>query len=100
MGLLADDDRRRVIAALVLGAADTDAVRQVAGLDARAAGKALQRLLDAEVIATDKERGSELQLREPPVRARIRAVLPLGDEVRVRVESADPVERRVTLVPL
>ena len=50
MGLLADDDRRRVIAALVLGAADTDAVRQVAGLDARAAGKALQRLLDAGLV--------------------------------------------------
>jgi hypothetical protein len=50
VGLLADDDRRRVIAALVLGASDTDAVRQAAGLDARAAGKALQRLLDAGLV--------------------------------------------------
>ena len=50
VGLLADDDRRRVIAALVLGASDTDAVRQASGLNARAAGKALQRLLDAGLV--------------------------------------------------
>lgn len=50
MGLLADDDRRRVIAALVLGASDTDGVREAAGLDARAAGKALQRLIDTGLV--------------------------------------------------
>jgi hypothetical protein len=50
VGLLADDDRRRVFAALVLGASNADAVRQVAGLDARAAGRALQRLVDAGLV--------------------------------------------------
>jgi hypothetical protein len=50
VGLLADDDRRRVFAALVLGASNTDAVRRAAGLDARAAGRALQRLVDAGLV--------------------------------------------------
>jgi hypothetical protein len=49
-GLLADDDRRRVFAALVLGASDDGAVRTLAALDARAAGKALQRLTDAGLV--------------------------------------------------
>jgi hypothetical protein len=54
VGLLADDDRRRVLAALILDAADTDAVRKASGLGARAAGRALQRLVDAGlVIRTD-----------------------------------------------
>ena len=50
VGLLADDDRRRVFAALVLGASDADEVRRMAGLDARAAGRALQRLIDAALV--------------------------------------------------
>jgi hypothetical protein len=50
VGLLADDDRRRVFAALVLGANDADAVRRDTGMDARAAGRALQRLVDAGLV--------------------------------------------------
>ncbi len=50
VGLLADDDRRRVFAALVLGADDADAVRVQSGLDARAAGRALQRLVDSGLV--------------------------------------------------
>jgi hypothetical protein len=50
VGLLADDDRRAVFAALVLGAADAEAVRRATGLDARAAGRALQRLVDAGLV--------------------------------------------------
>jgi DNA-binding transcriptional ArsR family regulator len=50
VGLLADEDRRRVFAALVLGAANTDEVRARSGLDARAAGRALQRLVDAGLV--------------------------------------------------
>ena len=50
VGLLADDDRRRVFAALVLGAGDTDAIRRATGLDARAVGRALQRLTDAGLV--------------------------------------------------
>ena len=50
VGLLADDDRRRVFAALVLGADDAAAVRVQSGLDARPAGRALQRLVDAGLV--------------------------------------------------
>jgi hypothetical protein len=50
VGLLADDDRRRAVAALVLGADSDDDVRRSSGLDARAAGKAVQRLIDAGLV--------------------------------------------------
>jgi hypothetical protein len=50
VGLLADDDRRRVFAALVLGATDAASVRERSGLDARAAGRALQRFVDAGLV--------------------------------------------------
>jgi hypothetical protein len=54
VGLLADEDRRRVFAALALGAENADEVRHATGLDARAAGRALQRLVDAGlVVRTD-----------------------------------------------
>lgn len=56
--------------------------------------------LDAEVVALDGERGSSLQILEPPVRARVRASLPLGTAVRVRVVAADPVARKVDLEPV
>jgi hypothetical protein len=50
VGLLADDDRRAVFAVLVLGASDRSAVQRASGLDARAAGRALQRLVDAGLV--------------------------------------------------
>ena len=50
VGLLADGDRRAIFAALVLGAADAETARRDAGLDARAAGRALQRLVDAGLV--------------------------------------------------
>jgi hypothetical protein len=49
-GLLADGDRRRVFAALVLGASSDAEIRRAAGLDARRAGRALQRLTDAGLV--------------------------------------------------
>jgi exoribonuclease R len=53
--------------------------------------------LDAVVVGTDPERGSDLQLLDPPVRARVAEPLALGAEVRVRVESADPAARHIQL---
>ena len=50
VGLLADEERRRVFAALVLGASDTESVRRGSGLDVRAAGRALQRLVDNGLV--------------------------------------------------
>ncbi len=51
VGLLADEDRRTVFAALVLGASDIESVRHRAGLDLRAVVKALQRLVDVGLVA-------------------------------------------------
>jgi hypothetical protein len=47
VGLLADDDRRRAFAALVLGASTLDAVKADTGLETRAVARAVQRLVDA-----------------------------------------------------
>jgi hypothetical protein len=50
VGLLADDARRRVVAALVLGAHDVGSVRAATGLDARTTTRALRRLDDAGLV--------------------------------------------------
>jgi hypothetical protein len=49
-GLLADDGRRRVAAALVLGAATVDEVRAATGLAAREVVEALARLVAGELV--------------------------------------------------
>jgi hypothetical protein len=57
VGLLADGDRRRVLAALVLGASTVDEVRGATGLPLRAVVTALGRLVDGElVVRTDEGR--------------------------------------------
>jgi hypothetical protein len=50
VGLLADDDRRRTFAALVLGASSIDEVRAATGLSVRDAATALQRLVDGGLV--------------------------------------------------
>ena len=50
VGLLADDDRRAVFAALVLGATDLPSVRAQTGLELRAAAKAVQRFVDVGLV--------------------------------------------------
>jgi hypothetical protein len=75
VGLLADDDRRRVFAALVLGASDADAVRKEAGLDARAAGKALQRMTDAGLVLRSDDGTLHLIAEAFAVAARAEAAL-------------------------
>jgi exoribonuclease R len=59
----------------------------------------LGRELDAVVVGVD-ERGSALQVLDPPVRARTSVPLDLGAAVRVRVAAADPLARTVDLVPV
>lgn len=49
-GLLADDERRRVFAALVLGAGTAHEVRQATGLALRTVAAALARLVDGELV--------------------------------------------------
>ncbi|GAC1332906.1 MAG: hypothetical protein NVSMB13_21680 [Mycobacteriales bacterium] len=54
LGLLAEDDRQRVFAALVLGAVSTAEVRAATGLSQRAALKALNRLVAGGLVEAGK----------------------------------------------
>jgi hypothetical protein len=55
VGLLAEAGRRAVVAALVLGADDAASVRTATGLDARAAARAVNRLVDAGLVERTDE---------------------------------------------
>jgi hypothetical protein len=57
VALLADDARRRVVAALVLGASTVEEVKAATGLGARAVVTALGRLVDGELVVRDDEGG-------------------------------------------
>jgi hypothetical protein len=50
VGLLADDDRLRVVAAVALGARTVDAIAEHTALDLRAVHKALERLVAAGLV--------------------------------------------------
>jgi hypothetical protein len=76
LGLLADDDRLKVVAALALGATTTAAVREVTGLDARTVGRAVARLDDAGLVAHD---GDAVRLDLTPLREAARATAPPED---------------------
>ena len=54
VGLLADGDRLRVFAAVVLGHESVADIREVTGLDARAVGAALVRLVQGGLLSEDK----------------------------------------------
>jgi hypothetical protein len=49
-GLLADETRRRVVAALVLGSSTVEELRRATGLGTRAVATALGRLVDGELV--------------------------------------------------
>lgn len=55
VGLLADADRRRVVAAMILGASTSDDIGRTAGLDARAVATALHRLTERGLVLRDGE---------------------------------------------
>jgi hypothetical protein len=59
-GLLADDHRRAVVAALVLGASTVADVVQVTGLSGRSAATALARLVDGELVVRGDDGGHVL----------------------------------------
>ena len=71
-GLLADDDRRRVVAALVLGALTVEEVRSATGLGTRPVVEALARLEQAELVLRDND-GTYLLLGEAFRRAAVAA---------------------------
>jgi hypothetical protein len=71
-GLLADDGRRRVVAALVLGAATVGEVRSATGLTTREVAEALARLVGGELVERADD-GRHLLLGEAFRRAAIAA---------------------------
>jgi hypothetical protein len=72
VGLLADDDRRRVFAALVLGASTPEQVRADTGLGARRTATALARLVAGELVVRGDE-GDHLVLGQAFRRAAVAA---------------------------
>ncbi|MEM8903233.1 MAG: DUF2087 domain-containing protein [Actinomycetota bacterium] len=98
--LLAEPDRRRVVAALVLGAADLDAVVDATGLDRRAAVDAVWRLRDAGLVIDDGEGGIWL-IEEAFARA-AKASAPPADQVDDGVDRslrAFVRDGRITSIP-
>ena len=55
VGLLAEPERRKVAAALILGAAKVQDIKGLTGLDARAVVTALTRLTDAELVVKSED---------------------------------------------
>lgn len=53
----------------------------------------------AATVVRVSERGSEVQLRQPPVAARLAADLPLGTEVPLRLDAVDTEARTITFTP-
>jgi hypothetical protein len=105
VGLLADPDRLRVVAALVLGAVTTSEVAAAAGLDVRAAVTALGRLADRGLVDQDRH---GWRLAEEELRASARAAAVAGapeDEhggapaEAARVLRAFVQGRRLTAIP-
>lgn len=104
VALLADGDRLRVVAALVLGRTTVDEVRDATGLDVRRTMKALSRLVDGGLVESDK---AGYRLLEEEIRSVARAAAPVEpdehadepDAERARVLRAFVKEGRLRSIP-
>jgi hypothetical protein len=105
VGLLAEGDRLRCVAALALGASTVHEVAAAADLDVRRAGRALSRLVDGGLVESDR---LGYRLLEEEVRASARAAAaaaPAGDEhggappAVARVLRAFVKQGRLTSIP-
>ncbi len=90
VGLLAEDDRRAVVAALVLGAADLDQVVHMTGLGLREAADALGRLIDAGLVEEPAQpaRPATLQLSADAFATAARTAA--GETTTPRPDADDP----------
>jgi hypothetical protein len=105
VGLLADDDRRRVAAALELGATTIDEVIAATGLDAARAARAAGRLAESGLVIQDQGSlyvlGAAFQLA-----ARVALARPRSDEhadlpaEQRKVMDAFVTEGRLTSIPV
>jgi hypothetical protein len=92
VGLLADDDRRRVFAALTLGSTGLDGIVDVSGLPVDRAARALGRLVDSGLVVAGRD-GSLVLLGAAFQRAaRVARARPRRDE-----HADEPGERRKVL---
>lgn len=105
VGLLADGDRLRAVAALVLGATTTEEVVAASGLDLRSAVTALGRLADRGLVDRDEHgwRLAEEELRAS-ARASAAVVAPGEEHGDVSAEAARVLrafvkDRRLTSIP-
>lgn len=92
VGLLAEGDRLRVVAALVLGATSAADVARVAGVDARRGGRALARLVDGGLVESD---GHGYRLLEEEIRLSARAAAAAGAPAVDEHEGVAPEAARV-----
>jgi hypothetical protein len=104
-GLLAEPDRRRVIAALVLDARSLGEVEQMSGLSTPRAGKALARLHDAGLVIWGDDGSLHLLAEAFSLAARSAAPRPqtgISDGPRevTRVLNAFVREGRITAIPM
>ena len=105
VGLLAEGDRLRCVAALALGASTVQEVAAAADLDVRRAGRALSRLVDGGLVESDR---FGYRLLEEELRASARAAAaaaPAQDEhgtappAVARVLRAFVTDGRLTSIP-
>ena len=105
VGLLADDDRRRVVAALTLGATGLDTVVDASGLPSEKASRALARLVDAGLVAAGDDGalvvdGAAFQRAARAALARPRSAEHDGESAeRRRVLDAFVRDGRITSIP-
>jgi hypothetical protein len=104
VGLLAEGDRLRCVAALALGASTLQEVAVAADLDVRRAGRALSRLVDGGLVESDRL-GYRLLEEELRASARAAATTLAGDEhggappAVARVLRAFVTQGRLTSIP-
>jgi len=104
VGLLADGDRLRVFAAIVLGSERVAEIREVTGLTTREVGKALTRLVQSGLVLEDK---LGYHIDEHEIRSSARELRPADrpDELpgetaeRARVRRAFFKDGRLTMMP-
>ena len=103
-GLLADADRRRVVAAMILGATTPDDIARTAGLDVRGVATALHRLTERGLVIRD---GAHAFVVEEAFAAAARAAAaqpePLDPDVDpevARVMRAFVRDDRITQIPM
>lgn len=94
LGLVADADRLRVVAALLLGAATREEVAQRTGLDARAVSKALARLEAGGAVVED---GAALRLDEEGLVDGLREAAAAARPPREEVDSGVPARAAAVL---